>query len=133
MIRRLIWEVGINPMSLDWRRFLVAVNANGEVVSCGQIKPHGDGTRELASIAVRPGYRGQGLARAMIERLLAEAELPLYLTCRASLQPLYQKFGFCRVNEEEMTPYFRRIYSLATVAKKLFRMEDGMAVMVKRD
>ena len=51
-IRGLIHETGINPMGLDWRRFTIARSAQGVLVGCGQLKPHGDGTVELASIAV---------------------------------------------------------------------------------
>ncbi len=60
-------------MGLDWRRFLVAVTPQGEMVGCGQIKPQGD-LRMLASIAVLPAWRGRGVARRIIERLLAESQ-----------------------------------------------------------
>ncbi|MFN8386101.1 MAG: hypothetical protein U0X92_06720 [Anaerolineales bacterium] len=32
--------VGINPMDLDWKRFVVAVNDEEQIVGTGQIKPH---------------------------------------------------------------------------------------------
>ena len=69
-IKDLINLVGINPTGLDWKRFVVMVNDGGQVIACGQIKPHGADIRELASIAVHPDYRGKGLARAVIEVLL---------------------------------------------------------------
>ena len=77
-IKDLINLVGINPTGLDWKRFVVAVNDSGQVIACGQIKPHGVDIRELASIAVQPEYRGQGLARAVIEVLLSETPRPVY-------------------------------------------------------
>ena len=40
-IKDLINLVGINPTGLDWKRFIVAVNDSGQVIACGQIKPHG--------------------------------------------------------------------------------------------
>ncbi len=40
-IKDLINLVGINPTGLDWKRFIVAVNDGGQVIGCGQIKPHG--------------------------------------------------------------------------------------------
>lgn len=128
-IRALIHRVGINPTALDWRRFLLAVTPvpqgvipvpegdAGEMIGCGQIKPHGDGTRELASIAVEPAYRGQGVARAIIQRLMAENPPPLYLTCRSALGPFYAKFGFHRVAEDEAPPYFRRLLRLMKVMR----------------
>src|SRR5215212_4306440 len=61
-IKELIHSVGINPMDLDWRRFIVAVDARDQIIAIGQIKPHGSKAdiHELASIAVVPEYRGQG-------------------------------------------------------------------------
>jgi N-acetylglutamate synthase-like GNAT family acetyltransferase len=64
-IRRLIGRVQINPTGLDWRRFVLAVDASGSMLGCGQLKPHGDAILELASIAVEPPYRHRGVARAM--------------------------------------------------------------------
>jgi ribosomal protein S18 acetylase RimI-like enzyme len=74
-ITAIIRAAGINRMGLHWQHFLLAVDAvTGEVVGTGQIKSHGDGSRELASIATRPAYRGQGIAREIIRRLVAEYE-----------------------------------------------------------
>ena len=67
-IKDLIHMVGINPTGLDWKRFLVAVYGPGEVIGCGQVKPHGEDILEMASIAVHPDHRGKGIARAIIER-----------------------------------------------------------------
>ena len=131
-IRALIYRVGINPMSLDWRRFLVVVDDAERMVGCGQIKTHGDGSRELASIAVKPAYRGQGLARAIIERLIEGQPLPLYLTCRAELEPFYQKFGFESVPTESLPPYFRQIKRLTDWLSRLYPRMGRIRVMVKR-
>ena len=51
-IRRLIWQVGINPLGLDWQRFVMAVHGHGVRIGCAQLKMHKDGSRELASVAV---------------------------------------------------------------------------------
>jgi len=107
-IRALIRLVHINPTGLSWRRFKVAVLPDGELVACGQVKPHPGGILELASIAVHPGYRGQGLGRAIIEALLAGGDNPLYLICRDSLAPLYNKFNFHSVTGEQLPPIFKR-------------------------
>ncbi|MBK7452341.1 MAG: GNAT family N-acetyltransferase [Anaerolineales bacterium] len=70
-IKKLINLVGINPTGLDWKRFIVAVNDDRRVIGCGQIKPHGADIRELASIAVDPAYQGNGIARAVMGKLLS--------------------------------------------------------------
>jgi N-acetylglutamate synthase-like GNAT family acetyltransferase len=128
-IRRLVLSGKINPTGLDWRRFLVAVNLDGNVIGCGQIKPHADGTRELASIVVDPEWRRQGIARSIIERLLTDNPGELYLMCRAELGGLYEKFGFRRVPPEQLPKYFRRISRLAGVLDSLRRQGTSLLVM----
>jgi len=130
-IRRLIYQARINPLNLDWRHFIVAVDEAGSIIGVGQIKSHGDGTRELASIAVKPAHRGRGVASAIIRQLLVENELPLYLTCRASLDAFYERFGFRAVSVHEMTPYFKWVYRIAAFIKRFFPKIEELLVMIK--
>lgn len=128
-IRALIHLVGINPMGLDWRRFVVAVDDGGRVLSCGQLKPHGRDVLELASIATLPEFRGQGLARAVITALLKDAPRPLYLMCVAHNGPMYARFGFRRIGYEEMPRYFQRIKKLFDITSGLRKTEEDLWVM----
>ncbi|PWB70088.1 MAG: hypothetical protein C3F07_17825 [Anaerolineales bacterium] len=128
-IRDLIHLTGINPMGLDWRRFVVAVDDRDQVLGIGQIKPHGTDILELASLAVYPQHRGKGVARAIIEHLLKDSPRPLYLMCESSLGKLYEKFGFRGIPYEEMPRYFQRISKLAGLATTLARREERLLVM----
>ena len=129
-IRALIHAVSINPTGLAWRRFLVAVSPDDTLLGCGQIKPHFDGSRELASIAVQEQARGQGGARALIQELLArEKTRPVYLMCRARLEPLYVKFGFHTISLDEMPVYFQRISRAERIFNAKARPEDRLLVM----
>jgi N-acetylglutamate synthase-like GNAT family acetyltransferase len=128
-IRRLVLVGGINPTGLDWRRFVVAVDAGDQVIGCGQLKPHGRDVLELASIAVEPGQRHRGIASAIITRLLEEPHRPLYLMCRSSLGPLYKKFGFTGLETVEMPTYFRRMSQLAGIVNTLARTGETLLVM----
>jgi N-acetylglutamate synthase-like GNAT family acetyltransferase len=131
-IKQLIRSVGINPMDLDWRRFVVAVDEHDQVIATGQIKPHSKGALlELASIAVMEQHRGEGLARAIIEHLLQENPRPLYLTCRSHLQPFYQRFGFQTLSYEEMPRFYQRLSKLAGAFMAITRQDeaDGLSVM----
>lgn len=128
-IKELIHRVNINPMGLNWRRFLVIVDETGNLAACGQIKSHQDGSRELASIAVDEKFRGQGYARQIIERLMEENPPPLYLTCRQTMRGMYEKFGFRKLEYQEMTPYFKRLYRIAEFISWLVRRLGGMTVM----
>jgi N-acetylglutamate synthase-like GNAT family acetyltransferase len=131
-IKDLIHSVGINPLELDWRRFLVAVDAQDQVIAVGQIKPHGKDIQELASIAVIPDYRGQGLARAIIEHLLKDSPRPLYLTCLSSMEPLYEKFGFHAIPYKEMPRYYQRITKLAGLINIVAKIGDGDKLSVMK-
>lgn len=128
-IKDLIHSVGINPMDLDWRRFIVAVDERDQMIATGQIKPHGKEIHELASIAVISEYRGQGLARAIIEYLLKDSPRPLYLTCISSLEPLYQKFGFVSVPYNEMPRFYQRITKLASLFFTFANRDERLLVM----
>ncbi len=130
-IRALIHQVGINPTGLDWRRFVVAVTPQGKLAGCGQVKQHGRSARELASIAVIPEMRSRGVARAVIERLLAEHPGALFLFCRAGLGPFYQKFGFRLARPEEMPLYFRVAHRFAAGMQRLGMLGEGLLIMVR--
>jgi len=128
-IKDLIQLTGINPIGLDWKRFVVAVNEQDEMIACGQLKPHGADILELASLAVYPEHRGKGIARAIIEHLLKDSPRPLYLMCESSLGSLYEKFGFRGIVYDEMPRYFQRISKLAGLVTTLARRQERLLVM----
>ena len=129
-IRRLIWRVRINPTGLDWRHFILAVDENGELLGSGQIKPHRDGTKELASIAVQPEARQLGIASAIITHLLAENTPPLYLICASPLGVFYQRFGFIELEVEDMPPDLKARWRLVDwLKRRLFTKMRGVKVM----
>jgi N-acetylglutamate synthase-like GNAT family acetyltransferase len=133
IITRMIHDAGINPMSLDWQRFIIAEDNDApstslRIIGIGQIKVHGDGSRELASLAVIPARQGQGIGGAIIRELLSKETGVLYLTCRAQLETYYARFGFRRIERDEMSPYFRRLMRLAGVVMALAR-GNGPIVM----
>ena len=128
-IQDLIRLVSINPMGLDWKRFVVAVDDRDEMVGCGQLKPHGQDVLELASIAVYPEHRGKGMARLIIEHLLKDSPRPLFLMCQSSLGPLYEKFGVRALSYEEMPRYFQRMSKLAGLVERLARRQEHLLIM----
>jgi N-acetylglutamate synthase-like GNAT family acetyltransferase len=128
-IRYIISQVRINPLALDWHRFILATDSYGKVIGCGQVKPHSDGSLELASIAVLPEWRNKGVARRLIEYLLEQHPGTIYLTCQSQLGTMYQKFGFQAIQTAEMTPYFKRLSRIVTLVNKLIRQPHTMLVM----
>ena len=113
-------------MSLNWPNFVVAKDddwEDGAIVGVGQVKPHRDGSRELASIAVIPARQGLGIGSAIIETLLArEPGVVLYLTCRAQLEHYYDRFGFHFLVPAEYPRYFKRMVPLVNTVMRLFQM-----------
>lgn len=131
-IHALIRQARINPLALDWRRFLVAVDEQDRIIGCGQVKPHAGGTRELASLAVVPEWQRLGIGLSIVKLLLAENPLPLYLTCRASLQAYYEKFGFQVMQPADMPPYFHRIWFIFNAVRRVLHLPETLLVMVKK-
>jgi len=128
-IRDLIHRVGINPMGLDWKRFVVAAGDHDELLGCGQLKPHGPDVLELASIAVYPEHQGKGVARLIIEHLLKDSPRPLYLMCESGIGPMYEKFGFRPVTYDDMPRYFQRISKLAGLVTTLAKRQERLLIM----
>ena len=85
---------------------------------------------ELASIVVAEAWRGQGVARVVIEHLMAEAGPPLWLTCRSGLINFYARFGFREVDPADPLPaYFRCVRRVAEALRSLSRHGERLAVM----
>jgi len=121
-IRQIVRAANINPTGLDWPRFIVAEDA-GAIVGVGQVKPHRDGTRELASIAVLPARQGQGIGTAIIQDLVRRENATLHLTCRSRLQGYYERFGFRRLESRDYPPYFARMLPILNTLGRFFRVQ----------
>ena len=128
-IKALIHAVQINPMGLKWQNFLVAIDPQARLIGCGQVKSHGDGSLELASIAIVPEWRKRGIASAIIRQLLEEHPHTLFLTCRAHLEAFYIRFGFRTIESGEMPPYFKKISRLASLITRSGLIHDRLLVM----
>ena len=92
-IRTLVHSEWLNPNDLDWRRFVVATDAN-DVVGAVQLRRHADGSRELGSLVVRKEARGCGLAAKLIDRLLASITARVFMITGAAFASHYRRWGF---------------------------------------
>lgn len=131
-IKQMVRAARLNPFRLDWQRFWLAVNTEQEIIGCIQVKPHGDGINELASLVTQQVWRHQGVGRLLVEHLQQETGPPLWLMCESSLTSFYQRFGFGEVREmQEMPAHFRFMRRLS----RLFippRSGRYLAIMVWR-
>ena len=125
-IRQLVRQVGINPFGLAWPRFVVA-EMDGQFAGCAQLKPHRDGSLELASVAVLPSLQGQGIGAALVQHFCRIVPGDLYLMCAERNANFYTRFGFIIMQRPAaMPPDFRRTYQLARLVRPIF---GGLAIM----
>src|SRR3954471_24824381 len=103
-ISAIVRAARINPCDLNWQRFLLA-RWGQDIIGVGQVKPHFDGSRELASLAVVPEWQGNGVGGALIRALLSREPGPLHLMCDQSREQYYERFGFKRIGRSTMTRY----------------------------
>jgi GNAT superfamily N-acetyltransferase len=97
------------PHLLGPRGRLLVARAGSEIVGVGALKPIDHSVVELKRMYVRPQARGQGVGRAILERLLAEALTIGYQVARLETasfmreaQAMYRSLGF------QDTPVFDR-------------------------
>jgi N-acetylglutamate synthase-like GNAT family acetyltransferase len=120
-IHWLIWRVHINPVGLAWQRFVVAVDSNGHVIGCGQIKPHPGGLKELASLAVTPALQHHGVGKTLVVRLMAGQKPPLYLMTHRRRETYYHQFGFYTLPGDQIPADFKAMRMVLNGASRLFQ------------
>lgn len=129
-IKAMVRRAQLNPLQLNWKRFTVAVDGKNHILGCIQRKPHGDGMDELASLVVARAWRGHGIARTLVTSIQQQAHSDLWLTCRRSLAPFYERFGFHDIDDpSEMGTYFRRIWRLARIFSFVTCRDMGLTIM----
>jgi GNAT superfamily N-acetyltransferase len=89
------------PRLLSPRGRILVAREDSEVVGVGALKPVDAGTVEVKRMYVRPKARGQGIGRALLERLLADARAIGYRVARletikfmSEAHALYRSRGF---------------------------------------
>ncbi|NIM93121.1 MAG: GNAT family N-acetyltransferase [Anaerolineales bacterium] len=107
------------------------MNESDRVIGCGQVKPHMDGSRELASVVVEEEWRRQGIASHLIKSIMSGEKPPLWLTCRRELTGFYAQLGFTEVErDEDLSPYFTRISNFLKVYHQLIPGDLKISIMV---
>ncbi len=106
-IRRRVFidEQGV-PEALEWdgrdetARHVIAESASGQAIGCGRLLDDG----HIGRMAVLPEWRGRGVGRGLLQRLLARATadgLPdCWLDAQIQATGFYQRFGFVADGDE---------------------------------
>jgi N-acetylglutamate synthase-like GNAT family acetyltransferase len=123
-IRRMIRAARLYPFSLHWQRFVVAQSGD-QVIGVGQVKVLGDGTPELASLAVLPEYQNSGIGNGIVWTLIDCTRGPIYLRCASHNEGYYLRFGFRTLAAEEMPRSLRRVYQFGNAFLPLVNWVTG--------
>lgn len=83
----------LNPNHLDWRNFIIATDGAG-IIGAVQMRRHGDGACELASLVVAPARRGTGLAGVLISAVLTGVTEPVCVVTGRQNERHYGRWGF---------------------------------------
>ena len=109
---------GLHPgESEDPQLIFLVARAGDDVAGCGALRPLGDGTAEVKRMFVRAKYRGQGIARSVLDALEREARNAGYDTLlleTGTRQPealaVYRRAGY--VEREPFGEYLGNPFSV---------------------
>ena len=131
----LIRQAKLNPRNLHWENFLVA-EENGNIIGIRQVRVHSRGTREVGSGFVLPEYRHQGVSARLMNEILTQETGPLYTMINEKWMSYYERFGFRRVDINQLPVDFRKEYRMARLITSfisLFIKEKLHIIPLKRD
>ena len=110
-IATLVHSERLNPLDLDWRRFVLAVDPDG-IAGAAQLRKHDDESRELSSLVVREDARGRGVATRIIDALLEPVMTRVCMITGAAFAGHYARWGFRRIDPSMAPAAVRRNYHL---------------------
>ena len=90
---------------------LMLAKVNGDLAGCIALRPAAEGICEMKRLYVRNSYRGMGLGKQLVARLIREAEYRRYRFMRLDTLPvmkeaqrLYEAFGFYDIEPYVFNP-----------------------------
>lgn len=92
---------------------LLFAYSDGELAGCVAFRPIDEKTCEIKRLYVRDKFRGLGIGRKLLERLIAEAKISGYEKMRLdswiprmqTAIAMYRKFGFYEIEPYNENPY----------------------------
>lgn len=104
----------LNPNDLQWPNFVVAADASG-LLGAVQLRRHGDGSRELGSLVVRPDARGRNMASRLIDALLAGVDERVLMITAGIHAARYRRWGFRPIEPAVAPAAVCRNYRIGTL------------------
>ncbi len=122
-ITLLVHSEHLNPLGLDWRRFVVASDATG-LRGAVQLRHHAEAS-ELGSLVVRGDSRGRGVAARLIDAVLARATTRVLMITGAAFARHYERWGFRRIPPAQTPPGVRWNYYFGQIVGSLLSLLRG--------
>jgi N-acetylglutamate synthase-like GNAT family acetyltransferase len=123
-ITTLVRNEHLNPIDLDWRRFVIATDRSG-VLGAVQLRKHADHSRELGSLVVRRDARGRGIAARLIDRLLAPIATRVLMITGAAFAAHYERWGFRPIDPDKAPAAVRRNYYFGKIVGGAISLLSG--------
>ncbi len=127
-IRELLLGESADERDIIPAMFILAKD-NGVVVGCARIKVLEDAVFELSSLFVKPEYRGQGMGRSLVSKIISkDHRRPIYLLTMKETIPFYEVNGFTAINPKELPGVLYTDYQ--RIIKKPFAQGREVVAMV---
>ena len=123
-ITTLVRHEHLNPIDLDWRRFVIAIDRSG-ILGAVQLRRHADHSRELGSLVVRQDARGRGVAGRLIDRLLAPIATRVLMITGAAFATHYERWGFRPIDPAKAPTPVRRNYYFGKIVGGAISLLSG--------
>lgn len=126
-IMTLVTLVDGDSREIDIDQFFVAID-NETIVGCVRIKHLPDESQELASMAVLPEYRKQGIGSTLINTILQNTSDSVYLLCSPKNEHFYTSNGFVTITPQALSSSMQKEYN--RIAEKLAGTNLKIVAMV---
>jgi N-acetylglutamate synthase-like GNAT family acetyltransferase len=117
-ITRMIRRARLNPAGLRWPHFVVA-EQDGRIVGVAQVRVHRDGAHELASLAVVPAARGNGVATRLVDALLRDRATDVYTLIDRPFVDHFRRWGFEPIGSARLPRSVRRVHRVGRIVTAL--------------
>lgn len=113
---------------ISGEQFVIAKDAE-KIIGCTRIKQLSD-CLELASVAVLPEHRKQGVGLELVKHILGtDSRRPVYLLCFAETCNFYKKAGFDIIDLNLLPNSLKQEYArVATLLKDSNRRIEAMSI-----
>jgi amino-acid N-acetyltransferase len=122
----LVHSERLKPFGIRWPNFVVAAHS-GRLVGAAQMRRHSDGSRELGSLVVAPRWRGRGVARQMIEALVAGERRPVFTITRQVRAAAFARWDFRRIPAVQAPAAILRNYCAGQIGGGFVSLLHGRA------